>query len=77
MEVSEFVKINRIVFELMAKNGIHPKDAAMVDIAEEAQQMQDAGEMKRVIVYHLSQKYKISERSVYTMIEKMKSTLKF
>lgn len=77
MKVYEFIKMQASVMEIMQRNGIHAKDVIMADIANEAKAMLDNGDMKRVVIASLAQKYGISERNVYLQIEKMSSEVVF
>lgn len=75
MKIYEFIKMQASVMEIMQKNGIHAKDVFMANIANEAKEMIDRGEMKRVVINTLAEKYGISERNVYSQIEKMTSDI--
>lgn len=67
----DLLKINRSLLLAMEANGINMKDVLMVPMVEEAEQMEKQGEKKKYIIEKLSEKYKISARSVYYIIDRL------
>ena len=72
MTTYEILKLNQSLLEVIRSNGIDLKNLANIEIYEEYLAMHAKKHKKIYIVGYLSEKYKVSERSVYYIIDRMK-----
>lgn len=73
MTQMQLLLAGRSMLEAMLKHGIKPNDVRYIDMVMDADAMAKKGEQKIYIVQHLSDKYGISTRSVYSIIERLHS----
>lgn len=73
MTQMQLLKASRTLLELMFENNMKVNDVRHIDMVCEADEMTRKGEQKIYIVQHLSDKYGISTRSVYSILERMHS----
>ena len=77
MTTYEILKTNKSLLEIIRKNGIDLKNLANIEIYEEYLAMHAQNHKKIYIVGYLAEKYKVSERSVYYIIDRMKKNVNF
>lgn len=60
----------------MLENNIKANDVRYIDMVLEADRMAAEGDQKIYIVQHLSDKYGVSTRSVYSIIDRLHSEVR-
>lgn len=75
MTTYEILKTNKSLLEIIRKNGIDLKNLVNIEIYEEYLAMHAQKHKKIYIVGYLAEKYKVSERSVYYIIDRMKKNV--
>ena len=75
MTTYEILKTNKSLFEVIRDNRIDLKNLANLEMYEEYLAMHAKKHKKIYIVGYLADKYKISERSVYYIIDRMKKNV--
>lgn len=65
MTVYELMKLNERLLTLMSAINIRAEDCAYLPIYEEYREMKAKGDKVTYIVTYLSEKYKVSERTLY------------
>ncbi len=71
MKVYELLSFNRELIDKIYSAGIKVEDYRYVDLYMEYQHLKDRGDKVTYIVTHLSEKYSISERQVYSIVNRM------
>lgn len=72
----ELFTLNQTLITAMVENGIDPRDIKYLPLINEYKEMKAKHHKVGYIVYHLSEKYKMSERAVYNIINRMKSRVR-
>lgn len=72
----ELFTANQTLIMAMVENGIDPKDIKYLPLINEYKEMKSKHHKVGYIVYHLSEKYQMSERAVYNIVNRMKSRVK-
>lgn len=75
MTTYEILKTNKSLLEVIRNNGIDLKNLMNIEIYEEYLAMHAQKHKKIYIVGYLAEKYKVSERSVYYIIDRMKKNV--
>ncbi len=75
MTTYEILKTNKSLLEIIRKNGIDLKNLVNIEIYEEYLAMHAQKHKKIYIVGYLAEKYNVSERSVYYIIDRMKKNV--
>ena len=75
MKVADFVKINAEMMKLLSRLDIKTSDFKYNDIFAEYEKMSDRGYKVTYIVALLSEKYSISEASIYRMLKRFRRTI--
>lgn len=70
MTLFEALKFNREPLEMLLKLGGRPNDVRYIDLYSEYQAMKARGEKVTYIVHYLADKYSISVRKVYELVER-------
>lgn len=76
MKVYEIINFNGALLRMFDETGIKLSDHRYIELYNEYARMLEAGEKVSYIVAHLSEKYSISERSVYSLIKRLGSDCK-
>lgn len=63
------------ILKLMVKNNMKLNDVNFVPLVIEADEMSSKGEQKSYIVQHLADKYDVSDRTVYSIIDRLHSEI--
>lgn len=71
MKGYEFLAIHEQLLRFMMDNDIKAKDVELLDLCHDAADMAREGMQKTYIVEKLSEKYKISVRSIYMAIDRL------
>jgi hypothetical protein len=72
MTIYEILNFNRELLNRLTSIGFKPGDCRYIDLYSEYNQMCSAGDKVTYIVAVLSDKYKVSERKIYTIIKKFR-----
>lgn len=72
----ELMKLNKSLMRVLVENAIDPKDVIHLDLVTEFRDMKNKGHKVGYIVYHLGEKYGMSERGVYKLVDRMKKTVR-
>jgi len=72
----ELMKLNQSLMKVLAENAIDPKDVMHLELVTEYKAMKTKGHKIGYIIYHLSEKYGMSERGVYKLIDRMRKNVK-
>ena len=75
MRTFDLVKISKSLLKTLSKLDIKMDDYQYVDMFDEYEEMVNNGDKVSYIVTFLSQKYKISEASIYRLIRRFKNTI--
>ena len=75
MRTFELVKISKGILKLLSNLDVKIDDYKYVDLFDEYETMAKNGDKISYIVTFLSQKYNISEASVYRLIKRFKNTI--
>lgn len=76
MIVADLVKIGAKMMETLSRHGIDMGDYQYIGLFEEYEEMVSHGDKVSYIVAHLSEKYNISERSIYRVLKRFGATAK-
>lgn len=76
MIVADLVRIGAKMMELLSKYGIGIDDYRYIPLYEEYCKMVGNGDKATYVVTVLSEKYNISERSIYRLLKRFGSTAK-
>lgn len=66
----EIIKAHSEFFRILNTNGIDPKEVQYIPLVDEYKAMKAKRHKTCYIVYYLSDKYGISERSVYKIVKR-------
>lgn len=72
----ELFQLNKSLMEALVENGIDPKDVKYLDLMAEYKDIKAKHHKVGYIVYHLSEKYQMSERGIYKLIDRMTKRVK-
>ena len=72
----ELIQLNKSLLETMVENSIDIKDVKYLDLVSEFKDMKAKHHKVGYIVYHLSEKYQMSERGIYKLIDRMTKRVK-
>lgn len=72
----ELMKLNQSLMKVLIENAIDPKDVMHINLVTEYRAMKNKGHKVGYIVYHLSEKYCMSERGIYKLIDRMTKQVK-
>lgn len=72
----QLLSASKSILNIMLENNIKLNDVRFIDMVCEADEMSAKGDQKIYIVQHLSDKYGISTRSVYSIIERLHSEVR-
>ena len=75
MRTFDLVKISKGILKLLSNLDVKIDDYKYVDLFDEYETMAKNGDKISYIVTFLSQKYNISEASVYRLIRRFKNTI--
>lgn len=75
MLVADFVKISSETMKLLSKFDIRTNDFRYVDMYADYEKMANRGDKISYIVTMLSDKYSVSEATVYRMLRRFKATI--
>lgn len=75
MRASELIKISTNLLKLLSKYDIKTEDVKYVDLYTDYEKMVSKGEKITYIVSFLSDKYKVSEATIYRIIRRFKKTV--
>lgn len=76
MIVLELIKAYKKLIEIMEINHIKVNDIRLIPLMAEWEDMIHEGYKRTYIISHLSQKYKISERTIYLAIKRVTKHVK-
>nr|DAN26495.1 MAG TPA: Middle operon regulator, TRANSCRIPTION.2A [Caudoviricetes sp.] len=76
MQVIDILKVSRSSIELQKKYGIKVEDVKYIPLYDEYQAMVAEGKKTVYVVAILAEKYGLSERSVYSVIKRLKKVVK-
>lgn len=76
MVVADLLRISCEMLKLLSKYAVKTDDYKHLDLFAEYVRMNELGEKTSYIVAVLSEKYKISEASVYRLLRKFRKTVK-
>ncbi|KAA6348025.1 hypothetical protein EZS27_004477 [termite gut metagenome] len=71
MKIFEILSFNRELLRRLSMTGTKAGDYVYVDLYRDYLEMQNAGEKMTYIVAVLSDKYAVSERQVYSVIDRL------
>lgn len=71
MTVFEILNFNKELLRRLMVTGIKPTDCVYVDLYNDYLQMRNIGNKMTYIVAILSEKYDVSERQVYSIIDRL------
>ncbi|KAA6336881.1 hypothetical protein EZS27_014992 [termite gut metagenome] len=71
MKVFEILSFNKELLKRLSTTGVKVTDYAYVDLYNDYLKMRNAGEKMTYIVAVLSDKYAVSERQVYCVIDRL------
>jgi hypothetical protein len=72
MRVYELLAFNKELLNKLVSTGIRPDDYKYIELYNEYAALKAQGEKVTYIVAHLSEKYELSERFIYSFISRMK-----
>lgn len=72
----ELITMNQTLLKTMAQNAISPKEADYIDMMIEYKEMRAKHHKVTYVVCHLSQKYNLTERTVFNIVKKMSARVK-
>lgn len=72
----ELITTNQSLLRLMQENSISPKDVKYIEMMNEYKQMRIKHHKVIYIVSYLSEKYGMTERSVYGIVNKLSARVK-
>ena len=72
MKVHELLSFNKELLSRLIGAGIKPDDCRWVELYREYELMKERGEKVTYIIAHLSDKYRLSERFIYSFVSRMK-----
>lgn len=75
MLVANFIKTNGETLKLLSKFGVHIDDFKYIDLFSDYEEMLNEGNKITYIVSVLSDKYSISEATVYRVLKRFKATI--
>jgi hypothetical protein len=75
MKIHELISFNRELLEKIHSAGIRPDDYKYADLYAEYRALVASGEKVTYAVSVLSTRYGVSERQVYRIVRRMKSTV--
>lgn len=75
MKIYEILSINKEFLYRLSQAGIKPDDYQYVNLFQKYREMLSAGNKTTYIVAALSEKYNISERKIYTIIQRFKQEI--
>lgn len=74
MIVADLVKIGAKMMEMLSKNGIDMCDYKYIPLYDEYREIVEHGDKTTYAVTFLSEKYNISERSIYRLLKRFGAT---
>ena len=77
MKIIELLLTNKSLLEIMNKNGVRVRDVELIPVMTDIELMMSRGDKKTYIVSALAKKYKISERTIYFVINRFTKNVKF
>lgn len=75
MSIADFIKLHKEMMNLLSKYDIRMEDFKYVDLYDDYTSMLKEGYKVSYIVCYLSDKYSISEASVYRVLKRFKITI--
>lgn len=72
----ELISTNQTLLKTMASNAINPKEAEYIDMMIEYKEMRAKRHKVTYVVCYLSQKYNLTERTVFSIVKKMSARVK-
>lgn len=75
MKIYELLQFNKELLKRLCFAGIKPEDYKYADLFADYDRLRQEGEKKTYIVAYLSDKYGISERKVYSVINHLSQEL--
>lgn len=69
----EFLKVNQSLLQVVADKGINARDVKHLELFEEYVELTKQGLKRYYIAVFLAEKYSISLRMVYKIVERMKA----
>lgn len=72
----EIIKAHSEFFTMLNENGIDPKEVQYLSLVDEYRSMKAKRHKTCYIVFFLSEKYHISERSVYKIVKRFSKRIK-
>lgn len=72
----EIIKAHSVFFEVLAKNGIDPKEVQYLPLVEEFREMKAKKHKICYIVSYLSEKHHLSERAIYKITKRFSQRIK-
>lgn len=75
MSIADFIKLHKDIMNLLSQHDIRMEDFKYVDMYDDYTAMLDEGYKVSYIVCYLSDKYRISEASVYRVLKRFKTTI--
>lgn len=76
MKIFEILSFNRELLRRLSEVGIKPNDYAYIDLYNDYSKLRSEGYKVTYIITFLSDKYSISERKVYTVINRFSKDCK-
>ena len=73
MKIIEIVKINRELLKNLHTAGVRMEDAEYINLYTDYHKLKENGEKVSYIVAVLSDRYSVSERTVYSLIKRFSS----
>lgn len=73
MKIIEIVKINRELLKNLHTAGVRMEDAEYINLYADYHKLKENGEKVSYIVAVLSDRYSVSERTVYSLIKRFSS----
>lgn len=77
MTAYELLSMNAIALKAMADKSLNVSDIKYLNLYQEYFKLVAEGHKKTYIMQYLSDEYKISERMIYNVIEKLSSNVDF
>lgn len=75
MRIADFIRLHKGMMDLLSKYDVKMDDFKYVEMFEDYDSMIKEGNKVTYIVSYLSDKYSLSEASVYRILKKFRATL--
>lgn len=75
MRIADFIRLHKEIMNLLSNHDVKMDDFKYIEMFEDYDSMVREGNKISYIVSYLSDKYSLSEASVYRVLKKFKATL--